>query len=241
MFRRKNKNKRVNRSLTELPLALPSEDGEILLTCKPEVVDNLRRMLTRIVQTEEFPAKLALLSALRGEGVTYLSRAMGTVMAHDLAKSVCIVDLNWQYPSQPLVPIHQSHGLAAAIAGQATVDEIIVRTGKPNLAWVPAGEIDFSSRPIVARSTALKEVIRELEQQFDHLIFDVPSVLSSSDSIALASLADACCVVIKHGVTSIENVRLALDDINHLRMLGVVMNQVELETPSLVLRYIPQA
>lgn len=241
MFRRKKKNLAGPDLLTELPLALPSEEGNVLLTCKPEVVDNLRRMITRIMQTEEFPAKLALISSLRGEGVTYISRAMATVMAHDLARSVCIVDLNWQFPSEPLVPTHQSYGLAAALAGQATVDEIIVRTGKPNLAWVPAGEIDMPSRPIVARSSALAEVINELSQQFDHLLFDVPAILSSSDSIALASLADASCMVIKHGVTSIENVRLALDDVNHLRILGVLMNQVNLQTPSLLLRFIPQA
>ena len=48
-------------------------------------------------------------------------------------------------------------------------------------------------------------------------------------------------MVIKHGVTSIENVRLALDDVNHLRILGVLMNQVNLQTPSLLLRFIPQA
>ena len=65
--------------------------------------------------------------------------------------------------------------------------------------------------------------------------------VSGLSSIALASLADASCMVIKHGVTSIENVRLALDDVNHLRILGVLMNQVNLQTPSLLLRFIPQA
>ena len=147
MLRRRKKSKQISTGqLSELPLVLPSEDGEALLTCKPHVVDNLRRMITRIIQTQDFPAKLSLLSTLRGEGVTYLSRAMSTVMSHDLAKSVCLIDLNWQYQSQPLVPDHSSPGMVAAVAGQATIDEILVRTGKPNLAWVPAGEIDASSR-----------------------------------------------------------------------------------------------
>jgi Mrp family chromosome partitioning ATPase len=65
-------------------------------------------------------------------------------------------------------------------------------------------------------------------------------VLSSSDAVALASLGSACCVVVQQGVTPINSVRLALDEIKHLPMLGVVLNQVRINTPNWVRNFLPQ-
>ncbi|MCA9925602.1 MAG: hypothetical protein KC421_24695, partial [Anaerolineales bacterium] len=71
-------------------------------------------------------------------------------------------------------------------------------------------------------------------------LLDIPALLATSDAIPLASLSSGSCLVIKQGVTSIENVRLALDDIAHLNMLGVILNQAVIKTPKLFLRFIPQ-
>ncbi len=94
-------------------------------------------------------------------------------------------------------------------------------------------------RPVVAHSRYLKGMLDELNQQFDYLILDIPAILATSDAVSLASLGSACCLVIRQGVTRVEDVRLALDEASQLTMLGVVLNQFTLKTPKQILRFMP--
>ena len=91
----------------------------------------------------------------------------------------------------------------------------------------------------MARSNALKEAIYRLSDQFDHLILDVPAIRKTSDSVPLASLGNACCLVIQQGITTIEDVKLSLDEIDHLSIIGTVLNQVNITTPEKLLNLIP--
>jgi Mrp family chromosome partitioning ATPase len=56
----------------------------------------------------------------------------------------------------------------------------------------------------------------------------------------LAALGEACCLVLRQGVTPLQDIRRALDDVEHLRVLGVVLNQVRVATPRWLLRLVPQ-
>ena len=222
-------------------LSLPPAYGSAEVTFSGKVVHSLRRMITKLAYADELPKRIALVSALREEGVTYTTLAMGTTIASDLDKTVCVVELNWWWPGMTLqVPDVNSRGVAAVLAGEATLDDVIVPTGLPNLRLLPAGEMPVEKRPIMARNAALKELINNLSKRYDYLLLDVPAILTTSDAISLASLADGCCLVIRQGVTSVEKVNLALDDIDHLNILGAIMNQVKVKTPSLLLKFIPQ-
>ena len=52
-------------------------------------------------------SRLAVTSALHGEGVTFMTRSLASVLAYDTTESVVIVDLNWKNP------VH--HGRAGAV------------------------------------------------------------------------------------------------------------------------------
>jgi Mrp family chromosome partitioning ATPase len=223
-----------------LHLVLPTADGVPIMNVPADVVNALRHMMTRLNHRSTFPSRLALVAAQRGEGVTYLSRALGLTMAHDLAASICVVEVNWWWPAPLPERGVNSDGLAAVISGQTALDDALLFTTRPNLALLPAGHVNNIDRPAVARSAALRQTLKELSGRFDHLILDVPAVLATSDAIPLASLADGCCLVIRQNVTSTENVRLALDDVQHMPILGVVMNQAQTAIPAWLLKYIPQ-
>lgn len=220
-------------------LILPMGNGTPVYQFSGTTIDNMRAMINRIKRHGEFPARLAVISALRQEGVTYISRALATTLAHDTTQKVCIVDANWWWPAPADLVAADNPGLAGVISGEASLDEIITPSGWSNLALVPAGNIQRQLRPVMARSSALKEIFDALATQYDHLILDVPAIQSTSDAIPLASLADACCVVIQHGVTTIEDISLALDEVAHIKMLGVILNRVKLSTPEKLLKYIP--
>ena len=92
----------------------------------------------------------------------------------------------------------------------------------------------------MARHDTLKACIKQLSRRFDHILLDVPAVLGTSDAIALASLSTACCLVVRQGITPVSQVRRALDDVKHLSMLGVVLNQAHMSLPNWVGAFVPQ-
>lgn len=242
--------KQQTKAMTATPLAIRAASGDPLHIFAPEVVNSFRHMVTGLACNDGFPTRLAVVSALREEGVTHTALALGTVLASDTAATVCVVELNWWTPGLLRLLAHSVRALPPALAGKpcladvvmgrADLEQAVMPTALPNLSLVAAGEVSVEQRPIVARSNALKETIDSLAERYDHLILDVPAVLATSDTIVLASLGTACVLVVRHGVTPIASAQLALDNIRHLNMLGVVLNQATYATPRRLREMLPQ-
>jgi Mrp family chromosome partitioning ATPase len=47
-------------------------------------------------------------------------------------------------------------------------------------------------------------------------------------------------MVVRHGVTATPSVQRALDDVRHLKQLGIILNQVSIKTPRWLRTLIPQ-
>jgi Mrp family chromosome partitioning ATPase len=211
-----------------------------------EAVSGMRQMLTRLVASEQWPRAVALTSALRQEGVSYTALALSAVLSLDTSKPVCLVDTNWYWPSVPAADNAglQAGGLAAVIDGELKLAEALVRVqesaplthGAPltygGLALLPAGWMPEGRRVIAARSPEMKATFAELRERFEYLILDVPALLATSDAIALAGLADACCLIVHQGVTPAATVQEALATIRHLPVTGVILNHVRVHMPA---------
>lgn len=227
--------------LMEAALQLRAVNSEAIYTFPQEVVHSLRHMITKLNRTQSLPAKVAVVSALRQEGVSLISLALAALMAHDLSRRVCLVDLNWWWPNAAMLDLAANGpGLLPLLHGDVKQEAALVRTNHPTLTILPTGALPLTQRPVIARSMALQTLIEKLGESVDHLILDVPAILSTSDAIPLASLSDACCMVVQQGVSTRAVVRQALGEINHMPMLGVVINRVQMTTPSWLLRAIPQ-
>lgn len=260
-----SRKKSIATSQYSAPLMLEAANGALQRTFDAATIDTFRRMTTEIVCNGGLPKRLVVAAALQGEGVTYTALGLSTTLASDTANRYCLVDLNWWSPglimqldparSAPLdrrgrkarsasAPASEAQvsypGIAQVVEGKATLDEALIQTGQPNLCLLPAGDLALKDRPVMARSTGLRTLIDSLSERFDYLLLDVPSILSTSDAIALASLGDACCLVVRHGVTPMPTVQRALDDVKHLRMMGVILNHVTIRTPSWLRMLIPQ-
>src|SRR5512138_478639 len=94
----KNKIEKVASQAPEL--VMPSPGGEAWATFPLTVVDPMRRLISRMGRKESIPARLSFVAALRQEGVSYITWAFATTLAYDLKTSVCIVELNWWWPSE---------------------------------------------------------------------------------------------------------------------------------------------
>jgi len=197
-----------------------------------DVLENMRMMVARIRRSEEFPKRLSIVSTLSGEGVTSVALGICGTLANDYKAKVCLVDLNWYSPAKLVCEDTDCLGIADILEKNIPLEEVIKPAGDSGLYILPAGILEEYKRPVVARSKGLKELIDTLEGLFDHLILDIPALLTTSDSGTLAAYGKSCCMVIQQGITSIEDVKMGLDDISHLPILGVVINRVTINTPN---------
>lgn len=225
-----------------------------------EVLTSLRRMLTLQLYQQSLPRSMSVVAALRREGVTFTTLAMGALLASDMAARVCAVDLNWEFSAlfdqcqngfaRPPAPRRDSPkpaaappprpGIAEVLSGALELDEATTPTVLPSFHVLGPGQIPQQRWSLIARSQELRALIEELGQRYDYVLLDVPALLHTSDAIALASLGEACCLVVRQGVTPTSMVKSALDELKHKRMFGVILNRVQIHTPKLLLNFVPQ-
>jgi Mrp family chromosome partitioning ATPase len=203
-----------------------------------ETVNGLRQLVSRLNQKGRFPGRLALVSALRGEGVTFLSQALAATAANDLERRFCLIDLNFWHPNPDPNLFRTGCSLADVIAGKTLLDDALVTSNWPNLTILPAGDIPPPNRSRTANSQILKDIIEELHYRFDHLILDIPAILQTPEAVTLASLGDAACLVIQQGVTNAEDVYQALDEIESMNIIGAVLNRYSLLIPDRLVKII---
>lgn len=244
-------------------LVLRSLGGKTICEFPEETVASMRRMLTSLMYQATMPKSIANVAALREEGVTYITLAMAATLANDVRARVCAVELNWWHPGMHLYLAGQApvagaagkkkgkaaaestapapdEGLGAVLRGTTSLAQALVGTSLDNLSLLPAGHVPAEARSSLVRSDKLKATIETLAEQFDYLIFDIPAVSSTSDTVALTSLASAVAVVVRQGVTPVNTVKAALDEVKHVPVLGVIMNQVKVYTPRWILNLLPQ-
>ena len=344
-------------------LAILNEDGVLVHRTPRRIAGALRYFVARTDFPNHLPRRMAVVAALRGEGVTYVSRSLASVIAYDTDRNVALIDLNWRMPgagaatpkakrkrrkaatpptftvvrgpansdpaaaartepapvplspalelepepesnaspathtavpgaagesSKPpararrgggaalriavpaappppdplevdpddldtldvtstgvessgeIVPLDDmentdSRGaprtLADAVEHGAPIGDILRPTSNPRLTLVDAGELSLARRPAVAASAALETIVAKIVNEFDHVIFDLPPVMASSDAIRLAQLSDAYVLVIQQGRTSTGQIEAALDELRGQASLGVILNRAASRVP----------
>lgn len=222
------------------PLTLTTEDGESWMEIPGEVENTVRQAIARIMRIGAFPDVLVTISAIRQEGVTYISRSLGAVLAKDSGHKICVVELNWWWPSENPETIRKRPGVADVLMGDTPIEDVLVKTNIENLSIVTAGRLASNLRSTMVNSDELNDLMANLSKLFDHVILDLPPVTATSDAILLAALGTDICLVINQGVTPVQRVRAALDDLDHLNIVGVIMNQVNVSTPSFLLDFLVQ-
>ena len=115
---RRNKRQKENLSLTanhdEPRLTLRSRDGLFNEIFPYETILSMRQLYSRMEsQVKVVPKRLGMTSSIRGEGVSYLTRALATTIAHDAGADVCIVETNWWSPS-----VDTPEGLGAIVSAR---------------------------------------------------------------------------------------------------------------------------
>lgn len=119
-------------------------------------------------------------------------------------------------------------GVSTWLIGQDRLEEIIQVTSFDNLSIITSGPVP----PNPAELTALDktgELLRLLKERYDFVVVDSSPIGIVSDTFHLASLADACLLVVRHGESQRDMFLRTLKEINtgSIKGLTLVINDIK--------------
>jgi tyrosine-protein kinase Etk/Wzc len=127
-------------------------------------------------------------------------------------------------------------GLAEVINDGVELSSVLVKTGNPGLTLLSAGVASLSDRPLLSNSVELERILTDLEEEYDHLVLDLPAVSAPADSITLAHKANAVLFVISHGVTPDADAKDAVEQLQGVPILGALLNRSTSKVPAVIRR-----
>ena len=200
-----------------------------------ELAEALRAIINRheLRRGEPLPKSVAVTSSLPGEGSTTVSQAMATLIAQEMRSFVCWVDCGWLAPQVDGTADNGRPDLISILADQTRVLSAFHASPElPNLMSLSPGPVPESKRNLIVRSPEFERLLSILADEFDHVVFDVPPVLTSANGLALLRRADVSLMVVRHRSTSVTQVQRALEAMQPTPNLGIVLNQYRTSIPA---------
>ena len=194
-----------------------------------ESVRTLRTGLT--LASLEDPVQVVLFtSTVPGEGKTTASANLAA--AYGQMDNVLLIDADMRRPTiakQLNLPAG-SKGLSNAVAYPETMDESIHTIEDLGIDVMPSGPIPPNPLELLA-SKNFSAILEKLKGRYQHIIIDSAPTHLVSDAAYLSTLVDGVVYVIKADSTNDKLVKSGLKrlDESNARILGVVLNQLDLE------------
>lgn len=175
----------------------------------------------------DFPARSFLVSsAQHGEGKSSIAANLGVVMAH-AGQSVILADTDLRKPLlAALLGCDPGRGITNVLVGDTSVDDVLQDTGVPGLQLLATGPLPPNPAELLD-SARMTELIGQLIERADVVIFDSPPALLLADGIIMSSKVDRTLLVAESGQVTVEAFREALRLVEHARgsALGVVLSK----------------
>ncbi len=211
-----------------------------MLKDDPLVLEQYRNICAKIFLACGSPEKNCLLitSAVAAEGKSLNALNLAITIAQGTKKKVMLMDADLRNPTLPtLLSIKPDYGLTdyfqylAKFVNKEDVllERVICQSGIDRLSLIFAGETNPNPAEILT-SKGMPELIAELKrrQKDGYLIIDSPPLIPTSDPIILSQYVDWIILVVQAGKTPRKIVRKAVDLLKTEKILGVILNNLEL-------------
>lgn len=169
-------------------------------------------------------------SSVMSEGKTTTAVNLAYILAHDLGKSVLLIDCDFKRPMvHEYMGVPAGPGLGDVLQGEAVLENCIHRCEDAPLSVLPSGSPGM--RPVgLSGIQYVKKILPELRLRFDHIVLDAPPVMPLADVNVLADIADMTVFVVRAGMTSQDLAKKALKSLGeNSDAAGIILTQVEME------------
>lgn len=171
-------------------------------------------------------------SASSEEGKTSTCVNLALTIAQG-GQSVALVDADLRRPQLAgYLGLEQDAGLTTALIGKADVADLLQPYGAHGLHVLTSGQIPPNPSELLG-SVEMKELIRDLEAEFDIVIIDAPPVLPVTDAAVLSQQVGGVVLVVCTKKARLADVKKALDALQMVEasLLGIVLNKLPSKGP----------
>ncbi len=198
---------------------------------KLSVSEDYRTLRTSIMfsHADEEPRAIAFSSAFPQEGKTSTLVNTGVSFAQ-LEKKIVLIDADMRKPRlHKIFNIRNLTGLSSYLTGKEGTAEILQQSTLENIWVIPSGPHPPNPAELL-ESKRMKQLVRELKQQFDFILLDTPPVMAVVDAVIVSAAVDGTVVVLKVNKTTRKALAGTVQALNKSKaeIIGIVYNEMEM-------------
>ena len=194
-----------------------------------EGIKTLRTNLT-FMSPDEPPKSLLVTSPGPGEGKTLASTNIAIAMAQSGLKTL-LVDTDLRKPRvHKALGVTKTPGITTAITEDEPVFDVTQSTQVENLDILTAGDVPPNPSELL-HSEKFEEIVGDLKEGYDRVIFDSPPLAAVSDALILSQIADGTLLILEFGKTRKETFQRSIEQLHGIGapLLGTVINAISSE------------
>ena len=202
------------------------KQGPFISDSRSPRAEALRQLRTNVQHAAQPVKILAVTSPMPGEGRSSTACGLAILFA-EAGQRVLIVDAELRRPRlAALLGREGSAGLTTVLVGGASLDQVLQPWGAG--LWLLASGQRPPNPSELLDSPRMAELIDELRDRFDKIIFDSPPLLPVTDGAVVASRADGTLLLVRARKTTGEQVAAAVRALTAVdaRLLGPVLTMV---------------
>lgn len=164
------------------------------------------------------------------EGKSTTTSNLATVYAQQ-GLNVLLIDADLRKPTGHYTFRLENHiGLTNVLTRQSTLAQAVQESEIPHLSVLTSGPIPPNPSELLA-SAQMAELLKEMKEQFDMIIFDTPPILAVADAQILANQVDGTILVVSSGKTEKDAALKSKELLSNAqgKLLGVVLNNRKVE------------
>lgn len=151
-----------------------------------------------------------LSSALPGEGKSTTACNLALALAEG-GQSVALVEGDLRRPRvAQYLGLVDAVGLTTVLVGRIDLADAVQETQYPGLSVLSSGKTPPNPAELL-QSRAMSALIAQLREDYDVVLIDAPPLLPVTDAALIASVVDGAVLVVRHGKTSADQVRGAVE------------------------------
>lgn len=191
---------------------------------RAEAYRQLRTNLTFSAVTHSMQV-VVVTSAVAGEGKTTTACNLAITLAQS-GRSVLLVEADMRRPMVAAqLGIEGAAGLTNVLTGAVSAEDVVQPWGADGLHVLAAGTLPPNPSELLG-SDAMHRLVDQLRDRYELVVLDTPPVLPVTDASVVAAHADTVVLVVRHGRTTREQVRAALEALSGVRapVVGTILN-----------------